>query len=152
MSRWLLCTYFLGFSLLAQPLAAQTAKPTFSEPLVQQALQGMLPSGTFITQLALTSDQVRLMGSAESNSQVSDYMRKIASSSDFSDIELVEISSSSAGVSYVMQMKIACSEAPKSSDRVLCGRTPPKAQAIYKCRINGSVSFQNKPCPKGSEL
>lgn len=152
MPRWLFSVCFIGLLAQTQPIAAQTAKPAYSQALVEQALQTALPSGVYVSKFTVESDRVRMDGSAGSNSQVSDFMRNISRSSDFRDLELEQIAAGSSGVNFVMHVKIACSEAPKNSDRLLCGRTPPKAQAIYKCRINGSVSFQNKPCPKGSEL
>lgn len=152
MARWIVGVFFVGSLFVAPPIAAQSGAPNYSESLVQQAVQTLLPSGAYVSKFTVNSDRVRLDGSAENNTQVSEFMRKIAGSTDFREVELEQIGASSTGVSFVMHLKIACSQAPKSSDRVLCGRTPPKAQAIYKCRINGSVSFQNKPCPAGSEL
>ena len=143
---------FLALATLSQPLAAQTNPPVYSQSLVQQALQGLLPSGAYVSKFTVEGERVKLEGSAGNNTQVSDFMRKIETSEDFQAVELEEISSANSGVNFVMHAKIACSATPKATDRVLCGRAPPKAQAIYKCRIDGSVSFQNKPCPAGTEL
>lgn len=144
--------FFLLTIALSQPMAAQSPPAAFSTPVVQRTVEAMLPSGASIATLEVAGKRVSVQGAAENNTQVSELMRKLDSSEDFERVELEEINNANGRISFKLHVDIACAAATKASGQSLCGRAPPKTQTVYKCRINGSVSFQHKPCPAGSEF
>ena len=52
---------------------------------------------------------------------------------------------------YEISLKVDCAARGATDPGAICGGAQ-KPKAVYKCRINGTVTFQAAPCLPGTEI
>ncbi len=112
---------------------------------VKKILQPMLPSGVQIDSVTPRDQRSVISGSAASNTDVSNFMRKIDSSSVFTKLELETIKQEGGRVQYVLSAELHCPTDASAANNA-CKPSTAKPQSVYKCVVNGSTVFQSKPC------
>lgn len=132
-------TFAFSAAVLADALLVQDSSK------VKKILQPMLPSGVQIDSVTPRGQRSVISGSAASNTDVSNFMRKIDGSSVFTKLELETISQVDGRVQYVLSAELHCPTDASASNNA-CKPSTSKPQSVYKCVVNGSTVFQNKPC------
>jgi Tfp pilus assembly protein PilN len=114
---------------------------------VKKVLLPMLPASVQIDSVTLREPRSVVNGTASSNTDVSNFMRKIDSSAVFSKLELESInqSKSNGRVEFVLSAELHCPTDASAANNP-CEPTAAKRQSVYKCEVNGSIVFQDKPC------
>jgi hypothetical protein len=140
---------------LAMPsfVVAETATMparTFTPQQVSNALQPLVPSGVSISEVRVERNTVVVTGTSPSNTVLSQFLRNTTETAEFERVELRSIEQQGSASRYEMSLEIDCSAQPAAKPGSLCG-APAKAQSVYKCRIDGTMTFQATPCPPGSE-
>lgn len=143
---------WLPLLLIGTPLAAQDAAPAApanapSARAVRTGLEALLPGGVTILTVEAQGPRWRVTGTTSSNEVLSNYLRTLDADAAFSIPELFEISAEGSQYRYALGISVEC-DAPGASNSVACGAAAPPKQQIYKCMINGTVSFQARPCPE----
>ena len=131
----------LAFSRFA---AAETFLVTDSTK-VKKVLQPMLPASVQIDSVTLRDPRSVVSGTAASNTDVSNFMRKIDSSTVFTKLELESINQSNGRVQFVLSAELHCPADANAASNP-CEATAAKPQSVYKCEVNGITVFQSKPC------
>ena len=131
----------LAFSGFA---AAETFLVTDSTK-VKKVFQSLLTASVQIDSVTLREPRSVATGTASSNTDVSNFMRKIDSSTVFTKLELESINQSNGRVQFVLSAELHC---PVDADAANnpCEASATKTQSVYKCEVNGSKVFQSKPC------
>jgi Tfp pilus assembly protein PilN len=129
---------------------------SFAESLLVQdsakaktILLPMLPSNVRIDTVTLRELRSVVSGTASSNTEVSNFMRRIDSSTVFSKLELENIEQKDGRVQFVLSAELHCPVDTKGAKNP-CEPSTEKRQSIYKCEVAGSTVFQSTPC-KSSE-
>lgn len=139
--------------LAAYDAAAQGAQPAATTPTadaVTNTLRALVPAGVTVKELRQEGDKFVFSGNSSTNAQLSNYMRTVDATPGFADIELREIAMETSQYRYIMSIEVDCGEPEATRPGAVCGPAA-KKQSVYKCRINGTVTFQAQPCPAGSE-
>ena len=142
----LLKTVLLAFVTLA--FSATVSAETFlvqDSTKVKKILQPMLPSGVQIDSVTPRDQRSVVSGSAATNTDVSNFMRKIDSSKVFTKLELESIAQAGGRVQYVLSAELHCPTDAGAANNA-CKPSAAKPQSVYKCVVNGSTVFQSKPC------
>jgi hypothetical protein len=153
MHRILLLAVVLAAGALGESHAQQTgaARPaTLSVPNVQRALQAYLPTGVTVGALQLTGSKAVFTGTAKQNAQLSQFMRALDASGQFVNLDLMEIAQRGGAYEYRLALVVSCDPNVQHKPGSLCGPAG-KAPSVFKCRVNGTVTFQAKPCAPGQE-
>ncbi len=111
---------------------------------VKKVLLPMLVGSVQIESVTLRESRSVVSGIAAGD-DVSDFMRKINSSAVFTKLHLESIKQNGDRVQYVLSAELHC---PKdaSAAKNPCEPSASKPQSVYKCEVNGSKVFQDKPC------
>ena len=112
---------------------------------VKKILLPLLPASVQIHSVTLRELRSVVSGTAASNTDVSNFMRKIDSSTVFTKLELESINQSNGRVQFVLSAELHC-PTDASAAKNPCEPTATKQQSVYKCEVNGSTVFQSKPC------
>ncbi len=112
---------------------------------VKKILQPMLPSGVQIDSVTPREQRSVISGTAATNADVSNFMRKIDGSLVFSKLELETIKQDGGRVQYVLSAELHCPTDANAKNNA-CKPGVAKSQSVYKCEVNGSMVFQSKPC------
>ena len=129
---------FPAFGLAETFLLTDTTK-------VKKVLLPMLPASMQIDSVTLRAPRSVVTGTASSNTDVSNFMRKIDSSTVFTKLELESINQSGGRVQFVLSAELHCPTGPNAGNNP-CEASAAKLQSVYKCKVNGSMVFQSKPC------
>lgn len=135
--------------VLGTPLAAQDS-PAPAAPSarnVRSGLEALLPGGVTVLSVEAQGARWRVTGTASSNEILSNYLRNLDADAAFAIPELFEINAEGSQYRYALGISVEC-DAPGAANSVACGGAAPPKQQIYKCMINGTVSFQARPCPE----
>ena len=112
---------------------------------VKKVLLPLLPASVQIDSVTPRDPRSVVAGTASSNTDVSNFMRKIDSSTVFTKLELESISQSSGRVQFVLSAELHCPTDTRAANNP-CEASAAKPQSIYKCEVNGTRVFQSKPC------
>lgn len=123
----------------------------FTTDQVRGALQGLLPAGVLIDEVTLDGDRAAAKGSAPSNELVSQFLRRIDGAPEFEMPELLSISAVDGRMAYAISTTVRCPADRAATGPGLCGSTPRKPGSVYKCRIDGTITFQATACPPGKD-
>ena len=134
----LLLLAFANFSMAETFLVTDTTK-------VKKVLLPLLPASVQIDSVTLREPRSVVNGTASSNTDVSNFMRKIDSSTVFTKLELESINQNNGRVQFVLSAELHCPTEANAANNP-CEATAAKAQSVYKCEVNGSTVFQSKPC------
>jgi len=134
-----IATLTFNAALLAESFLVQDSTK------VKKVLQPMLPSGVQIDSVTPRDQRSVISGTAASNADVSNFMRKIDSSLVFTKLELESIKQEAGRVQYVLSAQLHCPTDPSAANNA-CKPSAAKTQSVYKCVVNGSTVFQSKPC------
>ena len=129
---------FANFSLAESFLVTDTTK-------VKKVLLPLLPASVQIDSVTLREARSVVSGTAASNTDVSNFMRKIDSATVFTKLELESIEQKDGRIHYVLSAELHC-PAGASAAKNPCEPSATKTQSVYKCEVNGSTVFQSKPC------
>lgn len=138
----------LAFLVAATSVAAQTP---IAPDKAYSMLSGMATPGVAIGKVLIEGDRAIVSGTAQSNSQVSSFMRAIDASADLDKVELRSISAGGSGVTFELTVQVACQHGLARSGPQLCARPAGKTGGVHKCRVDGTVTFQATPCAPGQE-
>ncbi len=136
----------------APPVAPGVAPSTISRERAYNSLVALAPAGVSVSVARIDGDVVSIVGTAQRNAQVSDFLRALTTSTDFRGVELAEVSMGGGGVSYRMSATIACANGLARSGRLLCAAPPGRTDAIHRCRVDGTLTFQAAPCAPGQNV
>ncbi len=153
MHRILFVVALLAASLVqeARAQAAGAARPvTLTSTNVSRGLQSYLPTGVTIGDLQLTGSKAVFSGTATQNAQLSQFMRALDGSGQVANLELLEIAQRGASYEYRISLVVNCDPSVQHKPGTLCGPAG-KTPSVFKCRVNGTVTFQAKPCAPGQE-
>jgi hypothetical protein len=146
-----MATCMAGSHVWAQQAAAPTPTPTASTQSVGDAMRARTPSGVTVSEVRKEGGYFVLVGTSVTNQAMSEFMRKALLVPGALNVELRSMSAEGGQYRYEMSLKADCAAADASKAGAICGK-PARAQSVYKCRINGTVTFQAAPCPPGTEL
>lgn len=116
--------------------------PAMADPTTDSArrlLEPLLPAGSNIAEIKASGTRIEIRGHAAS---VSTFLRSIDSSTALERPELMEIAVDGSQHRYVISLSAPCLANGS------CGPTPAPAQTVYKCTVDGVVTFQATPCPE----
>lgn len=142
-----------GALVLCAGDAAAQAQPAAATPTadaVTNALRSLVPAGVTVNELRQEGDKFVFSGNSSTNAQLSNYMRTIDGTPGLVGVELREIAMETNQYRYIMSIEVDCEEAGATRPGAACGPAA-KKQSVYKCRVNGTITFQAQPCPAGSE-
>lgn len=143
---------WLPLLLIGTPLLAQDAAPAAAPNAptargVRTGLEALLPGGVTILTVEAQGPRWRVTGTTTSNEILSNYLRALDADAAFAIPELFEVAAEGSQYRYALGISVEC-EAPGAGKSPACGGAAPPKQQIYKCMINGTVSFQARPCPE----
>jgi Fimbrial assembly protein (PilN) len=125
--------------------------PVASTQSVERAMRALTPSGVNLGNVSKEGDLFVLNGTSASNQQLSDFMRKAVAAPGARNVELRRVERDTNQYRYEISLKVSCAAGGAADAGAICGPAP-KAKAVYKCRVNGTVTFQAAPCPPGTEI
>jgi hypothetical protein len=133
-------------------LAQGAAKPipSASTQSVGNALRALTPSGVVVGEVRKEGALFVFTGTAATNQMLSDFMRRAVQAPGAVNVELRSMAAEGGQYRYEMALMADCAVPGATKAGAVCG-APGKAQSVYKCRINGTLTFQAAPCPPGSE-
>jgi hypothetical protein len=142
--------------LVAGPVLAQgvpsAAGPVRYEPdKLRSALLGLVPPRLMLRGVSVEDDRGSVSGTAKTQSQVSDFLRAIDRAGDFQRAELRSIRLEGGEYAFDIGLQIACVHGPAKSGTRLCNPPPTKSNAVHRCKVNGTLTFQATPCAPGQE-
>ena len=129
---------FANFSLAESFLVTDTTK-------VKKVLLPLLPASVQIDAVKLREPRSVVSGTAASNTDVSNFMRKIDSTMVFTKLELESIEQKDGRIHYVLSAELHCPDNASAANNP-CEPSATKTQSVYKCEVNGSTVFQSTPC------
>jgi hypothetical protein len=138
-----------GAGAEAPPVAPGAAPSTIDRERAYNSLVALAPAGVSVSVARIDGDAVSVVGTAQRNAQVSDFLRALTTSTDFRNVQLSEVSMGNAGVSYRLSATIACAHGLARSGRLLCADPAARGDAIHRCSVDGTVTFQSTPCASG---
>jgi Tfp pilus assembly protein PilN len=147
---------WLLLASLALASSGASAQGTASRPAtattqsVTTALRALVTPGVTIQEVRQEGDVYIFTGASANNTALSDFMRKTMDSPGLTDVELREVAANGSQYRYEISIKVDCGIPGAARSGAACA-APAKAQSVYKCRINGTLTFQAAPCPAGSE-
>jgi len=151
MKPFALAVLAIASVLISAGAVAQGAPQAFSKDQVRSALEALLPAGVVVDELTLDADGATAKGTAGTNQQVSQFMRRIDGAPEFEMPELLNITSVNGRSVYAVSVTVRCPADASATGPGLCGSTPVEKKSVYKCRIDGTVTFQAAPCPPGTD-
>lgn len=137
----------------ASVACAQDSVPKAYAPTVDAVtnkLRSLVPAGVTVNELRQEGDKFVFSGNSSSNSQLSNYMRTVDATPGLVGVELREIAAEASQYRYIMSIEVDCEELEATRPGAVCG-PPVKKQSVYKCRVNGTLTFQAEPCAAGNE-
>lgn len=137
----------------AHAAVAQDARPAAFTPTVDavtNTLRSLVPAGVTVNELRQEGDKFVFSGNSSTNAQLSNYMRTVDATPGLVDVELREVAMETTQYRYIMSIEVDCGEPSATRAGAVCG-PPVKKQSVYKCRVNGTLTFQAAPCAAGSE-
>lgn len=140
-----------GAGAEAPPVVPGAARSTIDRERAYNSLVALAPAGVSVSVARIDDVVVSIVGTAQRNAQVSDFLRALTTSTDFRAVELAEVSMHDGGVSYRISATIACANGIARSGRLLCAAPPGRGEAIHRCRVDGTLTFQAAPCAPGQE-
>jgi hypothetical protein len=114
-------------------------------------MRALMPTGVNIGSVSKEGDLFVLNGTSTTNQLLSDFMRKAVAAPGVRNVELRQVERVTNQYRYEISLKVSCAAGGAADAGALCGPAP-KAKAVYKCRVNGTVTFQAAPCPPGTEI
>ncbi|MGH8106118.1 MAG: PilN domain-containing protein [Arenimonas sp.] len=135
----LTCILFLGGAA-----SVDTAKPVTEN--VKQSLEAKLASGVRITTLKLDDKRANINGVSPSNALVSQFLRTLTNSPNYTKVELVSIEQKNNAINFYIIADVQC---PNAGGEKLCDKSAIKASSVFKCTQDGKTVFQDRPCVKG---
>ena len=139
----LLCSFFLAGYVHAD---VPTPKPHTDS--VRQALNAKLVPGMLIGNLRIDGNRVNINGISPTNAKVSQFLRNLTQSSNFTRVDLVSVEQKGGAMHFVIMADVQCSAAGSSSDENLCAKPVSKSGTVFKCNMGGKTVFQDRPCTK----
>ena len=112
---------------------------------VKKILQPMQPASVQIDSVTPRDQRSVVSGTAASNSDVSNFMRKMDSSLVFTKLELETIKQDAGRDKFVVSAELHCPTDTRAANNP-CKPSAAKPQSVYKCQVDGSMVFQSKPC------
>jgi hypothetical protein len=131
--------------------SASSPAPSANTQSVGRAMRALTSSGVSIGDIQKNGDLFIFTGTSTTNQQLSDFMRKAAVAPGARNLELRMIQKSGDQYRYEISLKVDCAAHGATDSGGICGAAQ-KAPAVYKCRINGTVTFQAAPCLPGTEF
>lgn len=141
--------------LLGVAWAAQ-AQPTARQPSVEkvrEVLDSLLPDGVDLDQLQLERGQVKLSGLAVDTVKLTQFMRAVGDAGEFDAPALEDVANVDGLTAFTLVFLIVCPSAADAQANRLCGpvASSGKAPTVFKCLINGTVTYQGQRCPPGKD-
>lgn len=124
--------------------SADTPKPVTAN--VKQSLEAKLVSGMRITTLKLDDKRANINGVSPSNALVSQFLRTLTNSADYTKVELVSIEQKNNAIQFHIIADVQCAN---TGGENLCDRSAIKPAKVFKCTQDGKTVFQDRPCVKG---
>lgn len=137
--------------LVSATALAQGTPSGFTTDQVRTALRALLPAGVLVDEVTLDGERATAKGSAPSNQLVSQFLRRIDDAAEFETPELLTMSVDGARMAYAIDVTVRCPADRAATGPGLCGGTPSKPKSVYKCRIDGTITFQATACPPGKD-
>jgi hypothetical protein len=137
--------------LLACATAGAQSSPRYEPDKLRSAMMSLVPPRLVVAQVSVEDDRGRVSGTAKTQSQVSDFLRAIDRAGDFQRAELLNIRMEGGQFAFDIALQIACVHGPAKSGPRLCNPPPGKANAVNRCKVNGTLTFQATPCAPGQE-
>ena len=131
--------------------SASSPAPSASTQSVERAMRALTPTGVNIGNIREEGGLFVLSGTTTTNQLLSDFMRKAAVAPGARNLKLRMIEKTTGQYRYEISLKADCAAPGASGPGAVCG-TAQKPKAVYKCRVNGTVTFQAAPCPPGTEI
>ena len=145
MKKFLIKTVFAAAALAFCNLVFAESFLVQDATKAKKILLPLLPASVQIDAVTLREPRSVVTGTAASNTDVSNFMRKIDSVMVFTKLELESIEQKGGRIHYVLSAELHC-PVDASPSKNPCEPTAAKAQSVYKCEVNGSTVFQSKPC------
>ena len=148
---------FAGAALAQGAIAPGVRPPAKAEPVrhdpdkVRNALMALVPPRLALGEVSVEDDRVRVSGTSPQQGQVSDFLRAIDRAGDFQRAELRNITLNGTSYSFEIGLQVACAHGVAKSGPRPCNPPPGKTNAVHKCRVNGTLTFQATPCAPGQE-
>jgi len=139
------------FSLSAGPASAADAAPTPAG--VRSALEAVMPPGLRLREVKLDGLHVTVKGGSQNVQQVSQFLRAVDGTPSFRNPKLDTMDKAVVGdSSFTMTMDVQC---PAPGERLAHNPCDPAAAAatgsVFKCKVNGTTTYQSTPCAAASK-
>lgn len=140
------CTLLAAGNLLAASVPATEAE-------VRGELASLQPEGVRIESVQINGKRGTVVGISPSNAVLSGFMRSIDNSVPFAAVELIQIARAEGGIRFDLSMDIRCSDTAVGTCLEPKKGVPAmkNGNSVHKCRINGVLHFQDRPCAEGTE-
>lgn len=153
----LLLACAIGLSC-AMPTAARTApaKPPdaaarHGPDQLRSAMMAIVPPRLVVGAVSVEDDRGRIPGTAKTQARLSDFLRAIDRAGDVRRAELRSIRMVGDPYASGIERRIAGTHDPAPSGPRPGIPPPGKANAVNRCRIDGTPAFQATPCAPGQE-
>ena len=139
----LLCSIFLAAYVQAN---VPTPKPNTDS--VRQALNAKLVPGMLIGNLRIDGNRTNINGISPTNAKVSQFLRNLTESQNFTRVELVSVAQKGGAMHFVIMADVKCPATGSTGDDNLCAKPVSKSGTVFKCSQGGKTVFQDRPCTK----
>lgn len=149
---WLLCVLSLaGMLAAAQAQNRRVPDPGYTKEQVLKALDALAPLGVDLDAIQVENATAEVSGVAEDTVVLSHFIRAVDLTEHFGTPELLEVANDAGRSAFSLKIAIQCPSGIAGKGDVLCGEPGTRPTKVYKCRINGSITFQGTPCPPGKD-
>ena len=143
-----LCAFAFAVALAmfsGDTASAESPKPVTTS--VRQSLEAKLLSGMRITTLKLDDKRANINGVSPSNALVSQYLRALSLSPNYTKVELVSLEQKNNAMHFYIIADVQCPAAGSNTNREnLCDKSAVESASIFKCTEGGKTVFQDRPC------
>lgn len=138
---------FFGILFLTGASNVDAPKPVTTN--VRQSLEAKLLSGMRITTLTLDNKRANINGVSPSNALVSQFLRTLTSSPNYTKVELVSLEQKNNTMHFYIIADVQCLTAGgNTSAENLCDQSAVKPASVFKCTVGGKTVFQDRLCAK----
>lgn len=143
-----LCAFAFAVSLAI--FSGDTASAEMPKPVttsVRQSLEAKLLSGMRITTLKLDDKRVNINGVSPSNALISQFLRALTYSPNYTKVELVRIEQKDNAMHFYIIADVQCATAGSNANSEnLCAKSAVESASVFKCTEGGKTVFQDRPC------
>lgn len=142
-----------GLLALALAAPAQAADQPVTEAEVRSALVPLLPAGVRLHEVGFDGERVVAKGISATVQPVSQLLRNIERSANFAQPELRTIAvRADRAHDFEVALQVTCDSTAGGPCLIAEARTGAQAGTVFKCKVDGALRFQDRPCAAGTAV